>query len=249
LGGVAYDQSFQLEPVQIAGFTQTYRSIMPEAETGANAAPWNEIVGLALDQKLASRTYFGLTAEWLRSDVSRTFGVFRDTSTNVFNPIPYVVPSGTRQELEYEERSVNVSLSQLAGDNWSFGAVYRLAHASLDDRFPELTAVGNTATRHHTEGLLHQLRATALYHHPSGFFGQFDTIWSAQDNDGYTPARPGDDFWQFNVSAGWRFLQRRAEVRVGVLNLTDRDYRLNPLNLTQELPHERTFFTALRFSF
>ena len=60
---------------------------------------------------------------------------------------------------------------------------------------------------------------------------------------------PGDDFWQFHVTAGYRFLQRRAEVRVGILNLTDRDYRLNPLNLHLEAPRERTFTASLRFYF
>ena len=36
---------------------------------------------------------------------------------------------------------------------------------------------------------------------------------------------------------------------LGILNLTDRDYRLNPLNLTTELPRTRTFYASLRFSF
>ena len=64
-----------------------------------------------------------------------------------------------------------------------------------------------------------------------------------------TPARPGDNFWQLNVFAGYRFPHRRAEVRLGVLNLTDRDYRLNPLNLVSEPPRERTFYASFRFAF
>jgi hypothetical protein len=36
---------------------------------------------------------------------------------------------------------------------------------------------------------------------------------------------------------------------VGVLNLTDEDYRLNPLNLTGSLPRERTFYSSLQFNF
>src|SRR5438445_7772605 len=68
-GGVAFDQSFQLEPAQVAGFIQSYRSIIPEAVAGANAAARFEVFGLALDQKFASGTYLGLTAEWLDSQV------------------------------------------------------------------------------------------------------------------------------------------------------------------------------------
>jgi hypothetical protein len=39
LGGVSFDQSFRLEPTHVAGFNQAYRSIIPEAVVGANAAP------------------------------------------------------------------------------------------------------------------------------------------------------------------------------------------------------------------
>jgi len=47
---------------------------------------------------------------------------------------------------------------------------------------------------------------------------------------------PDEDFWQFNVFAGYRFARRRAELLVGGLNLTGQDYRLNPVTLYAELP-------------
>jgi hypothetical protein len=71
----------------------------------------------------------------------------------------------------------------------------------------------------------------------------------AQSNMGYTPDRPGDDFWQFNVEAGYRFFRRHVEVRLALLNLTGQDYRHKPLNLTTELPRERTLAASLRFNF
>jgi len=36
---------------------------------------------------------------------------------------------------------------------------------------------------------------------------------------------------------------------VGVLNVGDQDYRLDPLTLYAEQPRERTFFTSLKLSF
>jgi len=60
---------------------------------------------------------------------------------------------------------------------------------------------------------------------------------------------PGDDFWQFNLFAGYRFWQRRVQFQAGVLNLTGRDYKLNPLDLYAELPRARTFETSLQISF
>ena len=57
---------------------------------------------------------------------------------------------------------------------------------------------------------------------------------------------PGDYFWQFNALVGFRFPRRRAEIAVGLLNLTDRDYRLNPVNLYADLPRDRTLLLRLR---
>ncbi len=74
-------------------------------------------------------------------------------------------------------------------------------------------------------------------------------VWSAQSNSGYTPDMPGDDFVQFNAYAGYRLPRRLAEMQVGVLDIGDRDYQLNPLNLYSELPRERTFVAEFKFNF
>jgi outer membrane receptor protein involved in Fe transport len=89
----------------------------------------------------------------------------------------------------------------------------------------------------------------AQYTHPSGFFGQVESVYYSQSNSGYEPDLPGDSFWQFNAYVGYRFARRHAEVRVGVLNITDQDYNLNPLNLTAELPRERNLAISFRFNF
>ena len=40
-----------------------------------------------------------------------------------------------------------------------------------------------------------------------------------------------------------------STVSVGVLNITDRDYRLNPLTLYAELPRERTAVVSVKINF
>ncbi len=105
------------------------------------------------------------------------------------------------------------------------------------------------AARSTHSATLQQMHLFALFSHPSGFFSQFDALWSHQSNRDDASDMPGDEFWQFNIFGGYRFARRRAELRIGVLNLTDRDYRLYPLNLTAELRHERTFYTSFRFAF
>ncbi|HKX61063.1 MAG TPA: TonB-dependent receptor, partial [Verrucomicrobiae bacterium] len=49
LGGVSIDQSFQLEPSQIAGFIQSYRSLLPESAAGPVAGARFDVWGVALD--------------------------------------------------------------------------------------------------------------------------------------------------------------------------------------------------------
>src|SRR5262249_19568625 len=59
LGGVFYDQSIRLEPTQVAGFNQAFRSILPESIAGLVPGSTFETWGLAFDQKLKTGTYIG----------------------------------------------------------------------------------------------------------------------------------------------------------------------------------------------
>jgi tetratricopeptide (TPR) repeat protein len=244
LGGVTFDQSFRLEPSQIAGFNQAYRSLIPESVAGSIAASRFETFGLALDQKFSSGTYLGVAAELLTSDAARQIGTM-----DLFGFPPSFTNSTTRQRLDYEERTLIASVNQLVGEHWAFGARYQVSDAELESDLTQIPASVSRAARSSTEATLHQLTLSALFRHQSGFFAQADSTWSAQSNRGYSPDIPGDDFWQFNAVAGWSFFHRRLEVRTGVLNITDRNYRLNPLNLTPEYPRERTWVASLRFYF
>ena len=67
-------------------------------------------------------------------------------------------------------------------------------------------------------------------------------------NESSTGSLPDDDFWHLNAVAGYRFPRRRAEIAVGLLNITDQDYRLNPLNSVIELPRGRTFVVSMKFN-
>lgn len=252
LGGVSLDQSFRLEPSQVAGFNQAYRSLIPESVAGANAAPQFETWAVSLEQKLGHGAFLGLSGEILRSEVDRKVGVAElavrpgDTAATLF-------PAQTRERLGFQERSLLLTANQLLGNEWSVGVRYRVAHAELEDEFIDIREgtglAGGLERQRDLSALLHQLHLFAVFNHPSGFFARAGSIWTSQDNDGYNPDLDGDDFWQFNVEAGWRFFRRRMEARVGLLNVTDQYYRLNPLNLTSELPRERTLVVSLRLNF
>jgi hypothetical protein len=257
LGGVTFDQSFRLEPVQVAGFNQAFRSIIPESVAGANAAARFGTWGLSFEQKAGRGTFLGVSAEVLESKANRVLGSY---DFHLFSPI---TSSEIRERLDYRERSLILSASQLLGREWSLGAHYRLSEAELKSQFPGAAASailfdGNNQfefpRRRKLEGVLHQASLFAIYNHRSGFFGEAQANWYGQHSQGYVQTGlsqdlPSDDFWQFNLFAGYRFAQRRAELRLGLLNIADQDYRLNPLNLTSDLPRERTLLASFRFYF
>jgi outer membrane receptor protein involved in Fe transport len=198
---------------------------------------------VGFDQSFSPGTFFGAEAEWLTSDGERTVGVL---TNSLFLPIPDS-PGSTRQTLDFRERSLSAYAGQLLGDWFSAGARYRVSEAELTERFPEIPdgAANLNALEQDERALLHQLSLTANFHHRSGVFAQWESAWFHQDNSDL----PDEDFWQHNLIAGYRFPRHRAELRVGVLNLFDTDYRLNPLNLYAELPRGRTFVAGLRWNF
>ena len=165
---------------------------------------------------------------------------------------------GLRENLNYQEESLLVTVNQLLGRDWSLGARYLYTQAVLNDNFPDVPSrypFGNpllipiiqpkSADRggFATGEFVGHLQSSLRFLCPRG------GAWDGQSNSGYTPGEPGADFWQFNAFAGYRFLQRRAEVTLGLLNITDQNYNLNPLNLYNELPRSRTLALSLRLNF
>ena len=65
-----------MEPSQVAGFIQSYRSIIPESIAGDNAGAQFETYDLSLEQKFSTGTYLGISGEILNSTVNRVDGVF-----------------------------------------------------------------------------------------------------------------------------------------------------------------------------
>jgi len=247
LSGASLDQSWQLEPSQVAGFVQSFRSIIPESIVGANAGARIDSTAISLEQRLDTGMYLALSGELLHSDLLRTVGAF-DGLPDQFE---WAIPSGLRQSLDYDEQSLSFTCHQLLGEEWSLGARYRLSRAVLNENLvdvPELP-LSNIEAKQRLESTMHHVNLFATFNHACGFFAGADAHWNLQGNSGYTPCQPGDAFWQCNVRAGYRFARRRASVTVALLNVVDQDYHLSPLNVYTELPHRRTLACQFQFSF
>ena len=254
LGGASMDQSEQIEPSQVAGFAQTFRSLIPESVVGGTSGGKFETFNLSLEQKFSTRTYLALSGEMLNSTVNRVVGAYFYDADSIDPALAYPIPSGLRENLNFHEKSLGFTCNQLLGNRWSVAASYRISQATLSDVYPEITPnlLGirfSAQPRQDLEAILQQLGFSAVCNLPNGFFTRGQATWFTQNNFGYTPAEPGDSFIQLNVHIGYRSPHRRAEISLGLLNLTDQDYRVNPLNVANELPRSRTLALRLSLNF
>ena len=116
--------------------------------------------------------------------------------------------------------------------------------------FPEIPrSISPQLADSRQKATLHQGQIFALYNHSSGFFARIEGYWARQSNVGYSPDIPGDDIFQANAYIGYRFRRNYGDITVGFLNMTDQDYKLNPLNYYNELPRERTLVARVRLNF
>lgn len=246
LGGVFYDSAVRLEPVQVAGFVQAFRSAAPESIAGTTAGTRFESWNLGLDHQFPTRTYVGVEGNVLTSEGDRLTGMamFPNRIPGVPEAAEFVAVG---QTLDFRERSVTATINQLLGESWSLGARYRLSEAELESATPAISQAIFPEVHLTDSASLHHGQIFAALNHYTGFFAEGDANLYSQSGSIYSSNQ--ETFWQFNLFAGWRFFDRRAEAAAGVMNLSDRDYRLNPLNFAPVLPRERTFVARLKFVF
>ncbi len=244
LGGVSLDESYRLEPTELAGFPQAFRSLISESVVGAQSAPTFETLGGALDLKLGSRTFLGFQIERLGSVVDEGTGDFL-----LQNGTLPAIASSTPQQLDYVEHAGSVSFNQLIDDNFVFGAAYKITQSELHDMLPDIPVSVLASANQTLKATLQEIDTYLLFNHPSGFYARVEAHWYGQDNSGWTPVEPYSSFVQENIFAGYRFAHRRAELQLGILNLSGGDYDLNPLTVYQELPRKRVFEASFHFIF
>jgi len=139
----------------------------------------------------------------------------------------------------------------MLGPQVTLGSRYRFSQADLESSLTSLpaTLLGLAGFEQADTARLHHVQMDARWFHPCGAFAQWRSEFFHQDTETSGLTGPSTDFWLHHVFIGYRFKQRRAEILLGILNLTDEDYRLAPLNLLPALPHQRTFTASLRLNF
>lgn len=250
MSGLFNDSSTLIEPSQIAGFNQEYRNLIPESSGfGTPPAAQFETWGLGIDHKFPTGTYVDVEGRLLTSRGGQLLGGWN--SGIVLNPL---VASGatTAQWMQseyFQEKDAFASVSQLIGKDLAVGTQYSLTSVDLTSRvFTPPGTINASDYDLHEDSTLNGLTLFANYYVPCGFFAEVQGRWWDQYNiEGMN--EPGDDFWQLNLYAGYRFPRRHAEVTVGVQNVTGQDYRVDPVTYFLEQAHTRTFVASFKFNF
>jgi hypothetical protein len=254
LGGASFDESFTLEPTELAGFNQSFRSVISESLIGSVAGPRYQVLGGAMDLKLQSQTFLTLQVQSLESDLHEDVGAYYHLARLTVPP-PNFEPGTAPEELRYHEPSVSLAVNRLLGPYVASGVSYSYTRSTLDlsDAFI-LGLAPYPVEQDQLEAQLHKVSGYLQFALPSGFYARAEAQWYLQFNSGYVPGTsdpplPESQFTQVNLYAGWRFWHRRGEVTCGVMNVGGRDYSLNPLNVYSELPRSRVWMGRVRINF
>jgi hypothetical protein len=244
MGGLINDSSTSIEPSEIAGFNQAFRSLIPQSSGyGTPPAIVFETYGLGVDHKFPTGTYVDAEAQVLTSQGSQMIGGYT---------APSLVLNDLNQSQYFQEKDAFVSVSQLIGKDVSVGARYSLiaADVTADDSMAGVTYP------QHENSTLNEFSLFGNYYLPCGFFSSLQANWWIQHN-AYTyynsadvaQQEPGADFWQFNLYAGYRFPRRHIEMAIGLVNMFNQGYNMDPVTYYLEQARTRTLVASLKFNF
>ena len=235
-----------------SGLTTAYTSIAPSQIIPNLAGGTIDAISLALTGKLLERTYLSVDAGFGTFSGDRTLGQFSESLP------PFAVPNTPGQlsveeidqSIDYEEFSFATRFDQLLNTTTSIGASFSWQYAEIDENLRnDLNITSTSPYLDDTNAHLYIGSVYARYQNPNGWFATTDLQYWYQENNSIEPEIDNESAPNLNLSIGYRLQKQKGEVRVSILNLTDEEYELNPLNNYRLPPQERTFVIETRFSF
>lgn len=242
LGGAGFEENVRLEPTQLAGVIQSYRSILPESVTGSLPGERMSTTGAVLEWRVTDQQFLVFESGYLTSEGRQSVGVYRDDGAT--NQI-----SHARNDIRFREWSGELGYSALLGDQWSLALGQRLTRAILEQEFPtaEPTLLPPTTRLRQASARVWHSSARLQFNHPAGWFGRVEIHGYLPDHS--DPAARDDAFEHVHAWMGYRLGRQKGEITLGLLNLTDRSRALSALLPDREPPIRRTFYAALRLNF
>ena len=244
LGGLALEDGYRLEPTQVAGFLQGYRTLLAEDIDGTHPALEFEILGVGLTHANDSNFFFDLELNSRKSTSDRGLGHLRN--------VPPLAAASWGTFTEFEEQTATIQLAKIVGRSTTFSFEYGYNDSKVDSIIPTLDAQAKR------DGELNSFGGRILHRTRSGYYGSAELVRHKQDlseanlRNGVNVAeqsQSGMDHLQANLEAGWRSRSGELQVAAGVKNLFDEKTPINPLNWTLPLYPERVFFLDASWTF
>lgn len=244
LGGLALDDGYRLEPTQVAGFLQGYRTLLAEALDGSHPAAEFEHLGLGAMREFGENLYFDLeyTSRKSISDrgVGRLFSESEILSGNWFT------------DTKFRERIVEATVSKIFGESTTVVAGLFHNRSSVRSRIPVIRADTDR------KGELSAFSARLLHRYRNGYFAAIDLRYIDQEieersllNGELIDQVEGKDAvnWQSDVEFGWRSRTGSPRISIGVKNVFDDETTIDPLTWSRVIFPGRIYFADLAWRF
>lgn len=244
LGGLALEDGYRLEPTQVAGFLQGYRTLMAEEIDGTHPAVEFDIFGAGGTYFIDERMFLDVELNSRTSSSDRAIGRFAFDGD--FAAASW--PSNT----EFEESSGNIDLSYLIQPATTLSLGFNYTDSEIASEIP---LVGAEVDR---GGDLAATQLRVLHRAPEGLFASAAIRYLKQSTDETTrvdgvvidrASRSGVERVQCDVEVGWRSRSGTQSVSVGARNLFDDDTRIDPINWTPTLFPRRLYFVSADWQF
>lgn len=247
LGGLKLEDGYRLEPTQVAGFLQGYRTLMAEDIDGTHPAVEFDIFGIGASYVSDLNLYFDLELNSRKSSSDRGIGhltYFTDDGT--------IAVDSWDSLTNYEETSANLSISQLIAKSTTLSFNYNYTDAQIDSLISTITAAVNRS------GNLSTIQLKALHRTKTGLFASADLRYLDQSleeqarRNGTVTAHSSDsgiEHIQCNLEFGWRSQTGNTRLSLGVKNLFNDDTKIDPITWTPVLYPRRTIFLDANLQF
>ncbi len=237
IGGLTFEESFRLEPVQFAGFTQGVRSLIPEAVGANSAAPKFDVDGLGATLKWAGRFYLDIEGTERRSETPQAQGIF------AFTQLVRAAPRLIQSQLGLRERQLSVNAFWIITPQWSVTTGFDWLDTRHEQIFPLLAAYDIIQ-----RSRLFAPKARVSWNSPKGFFAQAEATWFRQREEIPTFAFARNR-WNTDLTVGYRAPSLKWTASTGVVNLWNQDLALGALTVPRPLPLQRAFFGRITWSY
>lgn len=256
LGGVSLEQDYRLEPSQVAGVLQGFRSLIPESLIDSHAGEMMESFGYEAERRFGSGTYLTVSASRHASKVGGWQGVFDYNAQGAVSAVASQIPHVAK----YVEKTAGISIDQIIGREVVIGAGYRVSVVDLEGSYPSLgeRLIQNLsgellAPGRRDSGTLQRMDLRLLSNFRNGLFGSVVTGFTSQTSRTHTLSslepRLRLDAWSLDLAVGWWSPNRRFQCAIGLRNALNSDLRTDPLLGGLPRAYGRSLSWRLLFNF